>query len=148
MKTIVLLLSSLAIALAASCQTSSIISIAPGTEINVPSSAHWQYIMPKQTLLAVAQNLNRAKGCIADYHTLQATVTELQQKINLLETALSYVDTAQAVSAQVEQVQEALKLRQKIRQWFHDRWKDLTAIILGLLAATEAAYIVYQTLQP
>jgi hypothetical protein len=104
--------------------------------------------MPKQTLLAVAQNLNRAKGCIADYHTLQATVTELQSKIDLLETALSFVDTAQAISSQVKQVQEALKLRQKIRQWFHDRWKDLTAIILGLLAATEAAYIVYQTLQP
>jgi len=104
--------------------------------------------MPRQTLVSIGQNLERAKGCIADYHTLQATVSALETRVQQLQTALSYVDTAQSALQQVEQVQKVLKLREKIRQWFHNAWKDLTAIILAIIAATEAAYIVYQTLQP
>jgi hypothetical protein len=102
-------------------------------------------MMAQNTMVFVGQNLERAKGCIVDYNVLQATVSELEAQVQLLETALSYVDTAKAALVQVEQVQESLKLREKIRQWFRDRWKDLTAIILGAIAAIEAGYIIYKT---
>lgn len=104
-------------------------------------------MMAQNTMVAVGQNLARAKGCIVDYNVLQATVSELEAQVQLLETALSYVDTAKAALVQVEQVQKVLKLREKIRNWFRDRWKDLTVFLLGTVAAVEAGYIIYKALQ-
>lgn len=103
--------------------------------------------MDRNTLVAVGKNLERAKGCIVDNRILSATIAAQLEKIELLEAALNYVDTATAALEQVEYVRQSLDLRQKIRQWFRDRWKDLTAFILGIIAATEAAYIIYQTVQ-
>ena len=98
-------------------------------------------------MLAIAKNLERAKGCITDHHTLLQQVATLESKIADLETALAFVDTATAALAEVEQVRETLNRLQRINQWFRDRWKDLTAFILGIIAATEAAYIIYQTVK-
>jgi hypothetical protein len=152
MKKSMLLIACLQIALAATSQTSSIFLIAPGTEIKLPSSEVWTaagdyYVAPRQQMLAIAKNLERAKGCITDHHTLLLQVATLELKITDLETALAYVDTATAAIAEVEQVRETLNRLQRIDQWFRNKWKDLTAFILGIIAATEAAYIIYQTVK-
>ena len=137
----------MATALAATSQNRLITSIPPGTEIALSSAEHWRYLMQRQTLVSIGQHLERAKGCITDYHTLQATVTQLELKVTDLESALNYVDTAKVALEEVAKIEVALKFSQKIRNWFKDKWKDLIAFVLGVIAAAEAAFIIYQTVK-
>lgn len=96
-------------------------------------------------MLRVAKALERTKSCIVDARLMATTIANLEYQVKELELALSAIDTASHALEQIEAVRQSLDLRQKIRQWFKDRWKEFVAFILGVIAATEAAYIIYTT---
>lgn len=96
-------------------------------------------------MVRIAQHLERAKGCITDVNDYRALVAQLQAQNTLLKLSTDLTEEI------VEEVQEAVEVRQQLTkaqrtaQWFRNRWKDFVAFILGAIAATEAAFIVYQT---
>jgi hypothetical protein len=148
MKKLSALLPCLLIALAGSSQNNSIFCIKPGIEITVTKADHWRYVMPRQTALAIAENLERAKGCIIDYHLQQEMIDSLTAQVQLLGQSLNKVDEAKEQIEIIETIETKLNRLQKFNGWIKDRWKDLTAFLLGIIAAVEAGYIVYLTVTP
>jgi hypothetical protein len=147
MKQLLTFIFCLQIVLPATCQTNLITLIPPGIETTIPAADHWRYTMPRTTMLSIAENLTRANGCIADYKLQRQIIDSLQAALQKYQIAATLTSTATEALQQVERLTVKITKAQKVRAWFQARWKDLTAFILGLIAALEAAYIVYNSIK-
>lgn len=109
---------------------------------------HWRHIMDHSMAISIAQHLERAKGCITDHRTLTATVAALQDQVQKYEAGFSLVDNATEELQRAEDIRKSLDLRQRIREWFRNAWKDILKWLGWTVAAIEAGYIIYITLKP
>lgn len=105
-------------------------------------------MLNQETLVAVSQHLQRAKGCIVDYNTQAATIETLLLQVAKLESALAEVDTAKTEITNAEEIRQSLNFRQKIRSWFRNAWKDILKWLGWGVAAILAGYTIYQTITP
>jgi len=120
--------------------------IPPGTEITLPAAEHWQYTVPRSQMLRIAYHLERAKGCIIDYKLQRQIIDSLQWSVFKYETAADLTTETLNEIIETQALRKELTKKERTRQWFQNRWKDLVAWLLGIIAATEAAFIAYQTI--
>jgi len=99
-------------------------------------------------MLRIAYHLERAKGCIVDYKLQRQIIDSLQWSVFKYETAAELTEETVNEIIETQQIRQQLTKKQRTRQWFENRWKDLVAWMLGILAAAEAALIVYITVMP
>lgn len=121
--------------------------IKPGTEITLKAADHWRYTVPRETLLKVAYNLERAKGCITDVRLYKELTDSLQAQVTSYKIATNLATEITETVDEIEVIRTKLTRKQKTAQWFKNRWKDFLAFLLGIIAATEAAFIIYQTVK-
>jgi len=99
-------------------------------------------------MLRIAYHLERAKGCIIDYKLQRQIIDSLQWSVFKYETAADLTTETVNEIIETQALRKELTKKQRTRQWFRNRWKDFVAWLLGIIAATEAAIIVYITVTP
>jgi lysozyme family protein len=98
-------------------------------------------------MLRIAYHLERAKGCIEDYRIYAELVDSMQAQITTYKLAAELTEELPDQINEIIETRKQLSRKEKTAQWFRSRWKDFVAFILGAIAAAEAAFIVYQTVQ-
>jgi membrane-associated HD superfamily phosphohydrolase len=126
-------------------QTKSITLISPGTEVTISPADHWRYTVPRLQMQRIAYHLERAKGCIEDYKLYKELVDSMSAQITTYKLAAELTEDLPQQINEIIETRKQLTRKQRTAQWFRNRWKDFVAFILGAIAAAEAAFIVYQT---
>jgi hypothetical protein len=108
--------------------------------------------MPGQLFDKATFHLVRAEGCWLELSESQKEAEALEKQIENLKVQnvllLKVDDLTEKIETNIETMQKRTKWQrfwQNVGQWIKNRTKDFIALVLGIVAAGEAVYIVYLT---
>ena len=99
--------------------------------------------MPGALFDRATYHLVRAEGCFIQLEAAQKETKALRNQVAELQKESTALAKADTLTKAIEENTQKLTRKQKTAQWFKNAKKDITAVALGVVAAAEAAYIIY-----